>query len=167
MMRALLSVLFVAMSLSRALAGDFGFGVDDFDQQIKKSQDLVKRDLGLQKVKCEGDGTSGACTYKANAGTIVIIGTKRDRVDQMVALFEKPGIKAGFEFLAVSAWAIAFGGGLWDSKEFRAQFDAAIDSYLNQANSGAPKIEVTMGNYKWTMYRVSPQKDEMFVSALN
>jgi hypothetical protein len=166
-MRILVSVLFVAMSLSPALAGDFGFAFDNFEQQFKRSQDLVKIDLGLQKVKCGGDGKSRACTYKAKAGTTVIIGTKGSQTEEMIAVFEKPGAKAGYEFLAVSAWAIAFGSGVPDPKEFRAQYDAAIDSYVKQANGGEPKIEVTVGNYKWTMFRVNPQKDEMFVKALN
>ena len=166
-MRVLVSVLFVVMSLSRALAGDFGFAFDNFEQQFKKSQDLVKIDLGLQRVKCDGDGKSRACTYKGKAGTMVIIGTKGSQTEDMIAVFEKPGAKAGYEFLAVSAWAIAFGSGAPDPKELRAQYDAAMDSYVKQANGGEPKIEVTVGNYKWTMFRVNPQKDEMFVKALN
>lgn len=166
-MRILVSVFFVTMSLGPALAGDFGFAFDNFEQQFKKSQDLVKIDLGLQKVKCDGDGKSRACTYKTKTGTIVIIGTKDSQTEDMIAVFEKPGAKAGYEFLAVSAWAIAFGSGVPDPKDFRTQYDAAIDSYVKQANAGEPKIEVTVGNYKWTMFRVDPKKDEMFVKALN
>lgn len=166
-MRILVAVLFVATSLGPALAGDFGFAFDNFEQQFKKSQDLVKIDLGLEKVKCDGDGKSRACTYKSKAGTTVIIGTKGSQAEDMIAIFEKPGAKAGYEFLAVSAWAIAFGSGASDPTEFGAQYKAAIDSYVKQANSGAPQIEVMVGNYKWTMFRVNPKKDEMFVKALN
>ncbi|SPP93089.1 hypothetical protein [Bradyrhizobium vignae] len=166
-MRFLVSVLFVATSLGPALAGDLGFAFDNFEQQFKKSQDLVKIDLGLEKEKCQGDGKSRACTYKSKAGTTVIIGTKGSQVEDIVAIFEKPGAKAGYEFLTVSAWAIAFGSGVSDPNDFGAQYKAATDSYVKQANSGAPRIEVTAGNYKWTMFRVGPKKDEMFVKALN
>jgi hypothetical protein len=156
-----------AMSLGPAWAGDFGFAFDTVEQQFKKAQDIVKIDLGLEKVKCDGDGKSRACTYKNSAGTMVIFGTKGSQTEDIIAIFEKPGVKAGFEFFAVSAWAVALGGGVSDVKEYRAQYDAAIDSYLKQAKAGELKIEVVAGNYKWTMFRVNPKKDEMFVKVLN
>jgi hypothetical protein len=36
-----------------------------------------------------------------------------------------------------------------------------------QKNAGAPKIEVSIGPYKWALFQINPDKDEMFVSVAN
>lgn len=162
-----MAAMSLGLGMGSAWAGDFGFAFDGVEQQFKKAQELVKIDLGLSKVKCNGDGKSQACTYKTSTGAVVIFGTKGSRAETIIALFEKPGLKAGFEFFAVSAWAVALGDGVSDAKAYRAQYDAAVESYLKQAKAGELKIEVVVGNYQWTMFRVNPQKDEMFVKVLN
>jgi hypothetical protein len=62
--------------------------------------------------------------------------------------------------------AIGLGSDVKDKGEFRKGLDGAIDSYVEQIqkNAGAAKYEVSIGAYKWTLFRVSPNKDELFVT---
>jgi hypothetical protein len=157
--------------IATAQAADFGFAFDNVEQHLAKAQEVAKIDLGLEKLKCYGDdkGKGRACSFKTKVGGVLIVGAKDTQVDSIVAALDKPGLKAGLRVIAVSAIAIGLGRDVKDKGEFRKGLDAAIDSYVEQIqkNAGAAKYEVSIGAYKWTLFRVSPDKDEMFVSVAN
>jgi hypothetical protein len=154
--------------IATAQAADFGFAFDNVEQHLAKAQEIAKIDLGLEKLKCYGDDKSKgrACSFKTKVGGVLIVGAKGAQVDSIVAALDKPGLKAGLRIIAVSAMAIGLGSDVKDKGEFRKGLDAAIDSYVEQIqkNAGAAKYEVSIGAYKWTLFRVSPNKDELFVT---
>ena len=157
--------------IATAQAADFGFAFDNLEQHFAKAQEIAKIDLGLERLKCYGDdkGKGRACSFKTKIGGVLIVGAKDTQVDSIVAALDKPGLKAGLRVIAVSAMATGLGRDVKDKGEFRKGLDAAIDNYVEQIqkNAGAPKIEVSIGAYKWTLFRVNPNKDEMFVTVSN
>lgn len=166
--------VFVAAAMfgiATAQAADFGFAFENVEQHFAEAQKIAKIDLGLEKLKCYGDDKSKdrACSFKTSVGGVVILGTKDTQVDSIIAALDKPGLKSGLRIMVVSAMAVGLGSGVADKKEFRKGIDAAIDNYVKQIqdNANAPKIEVSIGAYKWTLFRVNPKKDEMFVTVAN
>lgn len=168
-LRSLTIVAMMVLGLAAAQAADFGFPFDNIEQQFADAQRIGKVDIGLEKLKCYDEGKSRACTFKTNIGAVLILGTKGTQVDSMIVALDKPGLKSGLRMMAVSALAIGLGSGVTDKKEFRKGLDTAMDSYTDQivANPKTPKIEVAIGTYKWTLFRVNPDKDEMFVTVSN
>ena len=165
--RSLAVIATMGLGLAAAQAADFGFAFDDIEQHLAEAQKIAKVDIGLEKLKCYSEGTGRACSFKTNLGGVLILGAKDKQVDMIVAALDKPGIKSGLRVLAVSAIAVGMGSGVTDKREFRKGLDDAMDSYTQQyvAKPDTPAIEVKIGAYKWTLFRVNPQKDEMFVSA--
>ena len=157
--------------IATAQAADFGFAFDNVEQHLAKAQEIAKINLGLEKLKCYGDdkGKGRACSFKTKVGGVLIVGAKDTQVDSIVAALDKPGLKAGLRVIAVSAIAIGLGRDVKDKGEFRKGLDAAIANYVEQIqkNAGAAKYEVSIGAYKWTLFRVSPDKDELFVTVAN
>ena len=157
--------------IATAQAADFGFAFENVEQHLAKAQEIAKIDLGLEKLKCYSDDKSKgrACSFKTKVGGVLIVGAKGAQVDSIVAVLDKPGLKAGLRVIAVSAIAIGLGRDVKDKGEFRKSLDAAIDNYVEQIqkNAGAPKIEVSIGPYKWALFQINPDKDEMFVSVAN